>query len=289
MATSKFKRFGIPAALVVGGVTAGSLFAPLGLASAQDGDDADNGSTDESESTEERGHRHGRRGHRGFKAEAVTEALGLSREEIRAGFEDGKTLAEMAEEQGISADALSSALVASITEAVEQAVADGKIDADKAQERLAEVEANIDEFINKDPADFERGQRMGRHGHHRFGKLGAATEEVEELLGLSGEEIRAAMAEGASLADIAEQQGVSVEELSALLVAGIEDRIDEAVESGKLDPDRAGEIKDGLDEMIERSINAEFDGSRGFGRHHHHPHSHGADADSEPSVEESSI
>ncbi len=32
MTTSKFKRLGLPAALVVGGMTAGSFLAPIGFA-----------------------------------------------------------------------------------------------------------------------------------------------------------------------------------------------------------------------------------------------------------------
>ncbi len=307
MATSKFKRFGIPAALVVGGVTAGSLLAPIGLASAQE-DDADPAeeteTTEESESNEGRRGRWGHRGNRGFKTEAVTDALGLTREEIRDGFADGKTLAEMAEDQGMSSDELSAALVDSITAAIEQAVEDGKIDAADAEEKLAEVEAKVEELINKDPADFptrgdhaDRADRGGRMGQRGFGALRGGSEDVQELLGLSAEEIRTAMVDGSSLADLAEQQGVTVEELSDVLVSGIEEQIDQAVEDGKIDADRADEIKDGVDEKIEAMINAEFDGFRGGrGGHGHHggkrgfgPGADGAGADAEPSVEESSI
>ncbi len=97
MVTSKFKRFGIPAALVVGGVTAGSLFAPLGFASAQDAEADDTETPDGAERPdaphgEESGDRAGRRGHRArhlVRAEAVTEALGLSGDEVREGLASG--------------------------------------------------------------------------------------------------------------------------------------------------------------------------------------------------------
>lgn len=310
-----FKRFGIPAALVIGGVTAGSLFAPLGLASAQDDDaegdadtsteENDSGSSDsdstvDGEDGKER--REGRRArHRArhqLGAEAVTEALGLTGEEVRAGLDEGKTIAELADEQGVSREDLIASLSASITDRIDQAVEDGKLDADRAAEMLAGVEARVTELIDSDPEDLHR-YGDGRH-REQAAKFRQSAEEVQDLLGLTAEEMRAALADGQSLADLAEQQGVPIDELTDLLVANATERVDQAVEDGKLDAERAEDLLENLEERIEARINGELDGRPGGlgGRGHHGGHGHGnrgpggdagVDGEPESSVEESSL
>ena len=283
MTTSKFKRFGLPAALVVGGVTVGSILAPIGIASAQDADiDADD-TTEESESTEESSDDNGRRGHRrGAKAEVVSEALGLSTDEIRQGFEDGKSLADMAAEQDVDVDVLKDAMVTAATERINAAVEAERIDEDEAAEKLAELDAKIDERLTTVPDLSER------EGKRRGSNRGAGFDALEETLGLTGEEIRAELAAGNTLADIAEAQGVSVEDLADQLVASMEERLDQAVENGRIDEDRADEIREGLDEKVEEKLNAEFDGERS-GRRGNRGQRDAGGADTDGAVEDASI
>ncbi len=59
-------------------------------------------------------------------------------------------------------------------------------------------------------------------------------EAVQELLGLDQDEIREARESGSSLAEIAEGQGVSLEELTATIVTASEERLDEAVASPRV-------------------------------------------------------
>ena len=296
MTSSTFKRLAIPAALVVGGVTAGSLLAPLGLASAQDTetdptDSTDSGSVDGT-TTDDDGqsdHQH-RRGRFGAKGEVLEELLGLGAEEIRAGLADGRTLADLAEEQGVSAEDLTAALVAAAEEHLDAAVADGKLDADEAEARKADLEARIADLITRTaPEPDQRGHRRG------LGRTGAGLDVVEDVLGLSAEEIRAGLDEGKTLADLAEEQGVSVEDLADAMAAQAIERIDQAVEDGKIDADRAADAKANLDEMIDNAINAEAfslgrmaghrDG-RALRRHHRMDH-HGTEAPEAGSTAES--
>ncbi len=299
MSTSKLKKFGIPGALVVGGITAGSFLAPIGLASAQEdtGADADADSTEstetEAESTDRGSHRMGRhaRAHNHVeRSEALTEALGLTEAEIREGFQAGKSLADMAAEQGVEVADLQAALVAQATERIDEAVEAGNIDADEAAEKLAEIETKIAEKINTSPEDFE-GRSGGKRGN-RGAKLGGNIEALEELLDLSAEEIRAAMVEGTSLSDLAAEQGVSVEAVTEVLTSGIEERIDEAVEAGKIDADRAAEAKENIDDKVEEFLNREFDGERagrGEGRRGNRGHRFGGGAEDSGEVVESSF
>ena len=287
---STVKRIAIPSALVVGGVTVGSFVAPIGLASADETDiDATDGDVGSIESDGDGpsgrfGAGHGR--HHGPRAEALEEILGLSAEEIRDALSDGASLADVAEGQGVSADELTDALVAAATEHIDEAVAEGRLDAAEAEERKAGLEDRIAEMIDRVPSEND-----GRHGGWgRGGPLHGGVEVLEEVLGLSSDEIQAGLDDGKTLADLAEEQGVAVDDVADALVAQATERIDEAVADGKIDEDRAEQAKERLEEMIDRAVEAEpFDLGRGIGRaegrrfhHRHHAHhrdGHGAPTD----------
>ena len=215
---SKTTRYLLSAALLTGGVTVGAFLSPIGLASADD--ESPTTSTLESEEVSEAGegegyththaHRHRRGGGEpGERAEALAEVIGITTDELRAGFEAGQTLAEIAADHGVSSDELTAAMLAEMEERLDEAVAEGRIDADKAEERLANAEEHIDEAINREPG--ERGEGKGGFGHHGRGQhqVLQGLRDVADELGLSTEDIREAMADGATMAEAAEAQGVS--------------------------------------------------------------------------------
>lgn len=299
MTSPSTKRFLLPAALVAGGVTVGSFVSPIGLASAEDtdSDTSTDASTDADASTgsdsgkPDRGsdHRHGRRGH-GPRTEAIEETLGLTADEIRDALADGKSLADLAAEQGMSAEELTAALVEAAEARIDEAVAAGKIDADDAEARKAELSDKIAEMITRVPSE-DFGERRGPRQRGLGAPFRGGVDVLEETLGLSSEEIRAGLDEGKTLAELAEEQGVPVDDVADALVARATERIDEAVADGKIDEDRAAEAKEDLDELIDQALEAEaFDLGRGVGRgesqglrfHHrnnHHDHDHDQDQD----------
>ncbi len=277
MTSSKLKRLALPTALVVGGVTAGSFLAPIGFAAAQDGDSGDSEADDQStennaesdaDSESDRNRRgRGQRGQRLLaKAEVLEEVLGLTAEEIRAGMTDGKSLADLAAEQGVESDALVEALIEAANERIDEALAEERIDADRAEELRADLDERVAEMVERTPPeDFgERGDRS--HRGPRFG----GSEVLEDVLGLTAEEIRAGLADGKSLADLAAEQGVSTDDVAAALVDAATERIDEAVDEGKIDAeqaeDRKAELEERIDEMIEAEP-GEFRSGRGHRGH----------------------
>ena len=110
-----------------------------------------------------RGHRGpSRRGPQGL--DAAAEFLGMDAEELGAQLKDGATLAEIAGDQ---TDGLITALVADAEEHLAQAVADGKLTQEEADEKLAEAEERITTFVNEGPPERpagEDGQRPPRGG-----------------------------------------------------------------------------------------------------------------------------
>lgn len=83
----------------------------------------------------------------------LTELLGLERSEIAEQLRDGSTLAEIAEANGVTSQELVDALVAESTERVDAAVEAGRLDADDAAEKLAEITERVTERIEQSNAD----------------------------------------------------------------------------------------------------------------------------------------
>ena len=140
-------------------------------------------------------------------------------------------------------------------------------------ERPSVLEDLVEEgVITQDQADTikerfaaAREEFGGRRGHRGFGAR-AASGVVTDMLGLSVEEIQAAFQSGQTLAELAEAQGVSVDELVDALVAQATETVNEKLAAGDITADRAESILDGLEENVEDRVNAErpvHEGDRG--------------------------
>ena len=80
--------------------------------------------------------------------EAVQELLDLSPEELREQLRAGSTLGDIATAQGVDPQDVVDAIVTEMTERLDAAVAEGKLDADTAAEKLADAEVKITERVN---------------------------------------------------------------------------------------------------------------------------------------------
>jgi hypothetical protein len=92
--------------------------------------------------------------------------LGLSTDELREAFADGRSLADVADGQDVSEEALVEFLLGRLEERLDQAVADDKIDAERAEQMLENAEERIQDHIDDVPRDHEH---HGRRGHGRHG------------------------------------------------------------------------------------------------------------------------
>ena len=113
------------------------------------------------------------RGHHGVGGHAalatVAEALGVTEEELRTALSDGRTVAEVAAEQGVDVQVVVDAVLAEVRERVEQRVAAGDLTQEQADEVLADAEARATAFVDGDGPALRGGpggRSHGRHGHH---------------------------------------------------------------------------------------------------------------------------
>jgi hypothetical protein len=108
----------------------------------------------------------------------------------------------------------------------------------------------------------ERPDRGGR-SEHRRGHRGGVSDAVLELLGTDAETLRAQIMDGSSLADIAAEAGVDVQQLVDVMVSEASAHLDEAVANGRVDEAEAAEKLAQIEEMITARLNGEFPGRPG--------------------------
>lgn len=106
--------------------------------------------------------------------ESVADALGMTTDEVRTALVGGESIADLAEAQGIDVDTLVATLTAEAQSHLTQAVADGRISQERADEISQTIAERIDAMVNGEmPHPFMdgrqgvRGDRMG--GEHRPG------------------------------------------------------------------------------------------------------------------------
>lgn len=167
--------------------------------------------------------------------------------------EDAQAVIDDAAAQlGVESSELSDALRQAYENRIDEAVDEG---------RLTEEQANrLKERLDATDAPLLFGLGGGPRGHGfglRRGGGSGILEEAASYLGMTQDELREAL-QDSTLAEIAEERGKPVAGLVDALVATQVQRIDEAVEDGKLTDDQAAELKDGLRDRTEALVNGEL-------------------------------
>ncbi|WP_199621133.1 sigma-70 family RNA polymerase sigma factor [Paenibacillus alkalitolerans] len=186
-------------------------------------------------------------GHFGIVSQEVLDVLKLDQAAFQAKVKEGKTLAEIAEEQGVSRDSLKQALSESFNA--------------KIEEQKKQFGENLDTMIDSKFQEIGFGKHRG-FGGHMFG--GGDLSAAAEVLGLTNEELKEALISGKSLADVAKEKGVEVQKVIDAQVKALTERINQAVTDGKLTAEQAEEQISKLTEKVEDMVNGTgFMGGRG--------------------------
>jgi hypothetical protein len=180
-------------------------------------------------------------------------------------------LDSVAKHLGISTAELEDATRAAAIDQVDQALEDGRITQEQADELKSRIESgDFPGFLGPalvGPGLFEFGHaERGGPGHHMF--FGDKLSSAAEYLGLTQAELREQLADGKSLADVAEAEGKSVDGLKQAILAGARSALDEAVENERLTREQADAIYERLQGSIDDLVDGTFPGPRfrhGFG------------------------
>ncbi len=178
-----------------------------------------------------------RAGVRGTIVDALADILGLDRAELAAALTSAGTVAAAAEASGVAAADVAAALEAVAFDHIERADAAGFIDAtEKTYQRVSD---RIAEFLVTDVTDLLVGRRT------------LARERFAALLGMTVDDVRLALDSGETLGGLIEATGRDVDGFVAELVAPLQERADQAVADGLLDPETAA---DHMDAVVDRII-----------------------------------
>jgi hypothetical protein len=164
--------------------------------------------------------------------------------------------AAVADKLGVTTTELENAYEEAALQQLEAAVEAGRITEERADAIRERIESG--DFLG--PPGFGLFGGFGFHlrgpGHHLEG--------AADYLGLTEAELHDQLRAGQSLAEIAEAEGKSVDGLKAALLASAKERLDQAVEAGKLTAAQRDELLERLESSIDDFVNGTPPAMRSF-------------------------
>jgi hypothetical protein len=178
--------------------------------------------------------------------------------------ESKAVISDAAKQLGVEPSKLSSALKKALENRIDAAVAAGRLTKAQGDELKQRIESNGFPLITP---------RLGHDGfdHHGFGHHGfPSLDAAAGYLGLSEGVLRSRLESGKTLAQVAKDQGKSVDGLVAALKADLKQHLAEAVSDGRLTQAQADRILSNADSRLKALVNGKFPGPPGgpgrFGR-----------------------
>ena len=190
----------------------------------------------------------GRRGH-GARLALRTAAttIGVSPQDLAGQIRGGKTVAAVATEHSVDPANVVNAVVAALTQRIDQAAAQGKIDANRADQAKQKVPDIANRFVNETKSKRGRGRAI----------LKDAANAAAKEIGVSVADLKQARKDGKSIAQVAKDHNKSVDDVVNAIVTLATSDIDQAVKDGKLDSKKADQIKQKLPDRAKQLVNRE--------------------------------
>jgi uncharacterized protein YidB (DUF937 family) len=169
-------------------------------------------------------------------------------------------LERLAENLGVSVDQLREAMKKTALEMLDEAVANGDIPEEMADELREAIEEGALPHAGGGflmPGKIEGFGGPGISGFFFGGPLGD-DQELATFLGISPNTLRDELDSGKTLAQVGEAHGKSRDEVKSFLKEQQEARIAEAVENGRLSEAQAEKLRSNIDEHIEHKLDGTF-------------------------------
>ena len=225
----------------------------------------------------------GPRGRMRAHLEAAASALGITPEALKTALQGGSSLAEVAASKNVAVQNVIDAIIVDERAEITQAVTDGKLTQAEANALLAKVTEHVTAIVNGERPAPLFGHGQGDFGSREFeprpGDLGLRAdrmkghiEAVAKALGMTAEQLKNAVSNGSTLADVAKSKNVPVQAVIDAIVTEVRSEINQAVTDGKLTRARADEMLSGVVEHVTAVVN----GLRPAFGHDHGP-DHGRD------------
>ncbi len=186
----------------------------------------------------------------------AADKIGVSTKDLKAALKSGKTVADVARSKNVDPADVVKALVDAANTKIDKAVTDKKLSADKATKLKANLTDRVTKLVNNAHL---KSEAYGRRGHlvKEAGKIAADT------IGVSPQDLRAAVKGGQSIAEVATSKGVDPQTVIKAIVDAGNTKIDQAVTDGKLSADRAATLKSKLTDRVTKFVNAHHGSAKG--------------------------
>ncbi|MFL5805404.1 MAG: hypothetical protein ACJ8CR_27150 [Roseiflexaceae bacterium] len=161
---------------------------------------------------------------------------GIKPQDVLAGLRDGKSLAQIAQTHGKTADDVIKAARAKLEEQLKQAVAKNRLTQDRADAMLAQFDQAAPQVMNN--------QNLGaplRRGNEKRGPAAAGlVQATAEVTGMQPKDVLAELRAGKSLAQIAQAHGKTADDILAKLRELGQQRLSKALDKAKELIDKPG-------------------------------------------------
>jgi transposase-like protein len=187
----------------------------------------------------------------------AAEAIGIEPSELAAELRDGKTIAEVAQDQGVEPSTVVDALVSEWRDRLDRGVQDGLLTQEQADERAADLEERATDLVNGDLPLASWGAMppmpWGHPGLWGFadGPIAAAA----DVIGLAPEDLLAELRDGKTVAEVAQEHGVEVPAVVDAVDDALQERLDAAVANGWITEQEADERAANLEEQATAIVN----------------------------------
>jgi DNA-binding phage protein len=179
---------------------------------------------------------------------AVIAYLKISHEDLHKQLESGKSLAQIAEDAGKSVQGLKDAILAAAKAKLDKKVAKGgKFGPTQESAALAAFQSQLDEIVNK--THKPHAPKPPGPPHLHVGKITLA------YLNLTHKQLHEKLRAGKSLAQVAGDQGKTVDGLKKALLDDAKAKLDKALSKGKLSSTQESAALDALSSQLDAFIN----------------------------------
>jgi hypothetical protein len=150
----------------------------------------------------------------------------------------------LADKLGVTVDKLQTAIRDALKATVAKMLGDGKL----TQQQADKINSGIDSMpFNRTPFGGFMGGRF--RGRVEFALGTEALNAAANKLGTTTQDLMTELRNGKTLADVAKEKNVSVDDLKAAIVKDVDAKIDQAVKDGKLTQAQADNIKAQVDKI----------------------------------------
>ncbi|HJV44852.1 MAG TPA: hypothetical protein VJ824_03905 [Bacillota bacterium] len=191
-----------------------------------------------------------------FASQELLDLLHVDSQTLHNELKAGKSLADIAATNGVSEQSVIDYFVKKSTDRIQKDVQAGKITQEQADKRIAQLPKRMQKFV-----EHKGGSLGGHHGHHK-GHPSGSMKVVAEALGLSQDDLKTQLKSGKSIAELAAEQGKDTQQIIDLMVKQATQKIDQAVQEGKLTQEKADQIKAKLPERMKKMVERKGYGSK---------------------------